>query len=360
MIVAMLVSWEVIWKKSPALSLIGIFFEGLVVSLSLLSRGVLIFHIVPQVWALFENRFKEIRINARKAFLIGGGLVVSLVLAIATTNLARALLYPDSQKPVSQNQVRLIRLEAVQGDIHAIRGQIAVGNTQEKAHLEDLEKEEKDLLEKLSQPVTESDRVSASTANVSMKNLAEKVHFDLLKSVYGLIADRFIGLEGVMAVYAYPSKSMEYFGEALTEKRVLGKVSSFQYVSKSTYRFVDTNIWQFASLPGPVAFLFLSGNLWVVFFGMMILTTAVLGVEYLIFRYVGNPFLCSLIGFCMANSVAQFGLTPRQEIPFFFMIFLTLSLLGLFYSIHRKKSPTRVWPKGRDRRDIKLVFRGSK
>lgn len=43
--------------------------------------------------------------------------------------------------------------------------------------------------------------------------------------------------------------------------------------------------------------------------------------DQLIFKLTSNPFLCSRFGLTMTNTITQFGITPRQDIPFYSMIF---------------------------------------
>lgn len=138
--------------------------------------------------------------------------------------------------------------------------------------------------------------------------------------ILSLSVDRWIGLEGVMAVVAYPHKSVELLKEAALEKREVGTATKFQIVANSHYRWTDSSQWQFASLPGSAAFLFFSGSMWVVLLGMALFVFVLQLSEQLVFRLTANPLLCSLLGFTLANTIAQFGVAPRQDIPFYAMI----------------------------------------
>ncbi|MEW5902968.1 MAG: hypothetical protein AB1722_01310 [Pseudomonadota bacterium] len=138
--------------------------------------------------------------------------------------------------------------------------------------------------------------------------------------ILSLSVDRWIGLEGVMAVVAYPNKSMELLKEAALEKRDAGSATKFQIVAKSHYQWTDSSQWRFASLPGSAAFLFFSGSMWVVLLGMALFVIVLQLAEQLVFKLTANPLLCSLFGFTLANTIAQFGVAPRQDLPFYAMI----------------------------------------
>ena len=138
--------------------------------------------------------------------------------------------------------------------------------------------------------------------------------------ILSLSVDRWIGLEGVMAVVAYPNKSMALLKEAVVEGREAGNATKFQIVANSHYRWTDSSQWRFASLPGSAAFLFFSGSMWVVLLGMALFVIVLQLGEQLVFKLTNNPLLCSLFGFTLANTIAQFGVAPRQDIPFYAMI----------------------------------------
>jgi len=174
--------------------------------------------------------------------------------------------------------------------------------------------------------------VSALRRYYYADNIPEKVDISgnfsaLLEQLTGLIVDRWIGLEGVMAVYAYPEKSASALMAAITEKRTTFEKPIYEYVSGSKYQAMDNKKYQFGSIPGAVGFFYYSGRVWVVSLGVFLLGLFVLGVENVVFRATRNPFLCSLIGMTAANTVAQFGTAPRQMIPHFVMIFIAVIII---------------------------------
>lgn len=148
-----------------------------------------------------------------------------------------------------------------------------------------------------------------------------------------LVINRWVGVEGVMAVSSYKEKSLPLLWTMLQEKRELDKVSAYQKISNSGYQSTKSK-YQFASLPGATAFFFYSGSFVAVILGLAALTFIVLLAERLIPLITRNSLICSLFGATAANTLAQFGLTPRQDLPYFAMIFL----FALFiYAIQAEK-----------------------
>jgi hypothetical protein len=138
--------------------------------------------------------------------------------------------------------------------------------------------------------------------------------------IHQLAVNRWIGIEGAMAISSYSDKNGSLLWNMLLEKREIGKVSAYQVISNSGYQTADPKN-QFASMPGIVGFLYYDGSLWVVLSGMMLITVIITISERFIFYFVHNSIVCSLYGMLLANTLAQFGMTPRQDLPQYLMIF---------------------------------------
>ncbi|MDO8805338.1 MAG: hypothetical protein Q7R35_13015 [Elusimicrobiota bacterium] len=145
----------------------------------------------------------------------------------------------------------------------------------------------------------------------------------------GLIVDRWVGLEGVMAVYSYPEKSVSTLIKAAAEKRTISAKPMYESVSASQYQLMDKKKHQYGSIPGAAGFFYYSGRIPVVFTGIFLLGLLVFISENIVWRATKNPLMCSLIGLAAANTVAQFGTAPRQMIPHFVMIFIAVFIIRL-------------------------------
>lgn len=139
-----------------------------------------------------------------------------------------------------------------------------------------------------------------------------------------LSVDRWIGLEGVMAVHSYPYKGESLFFSALSEKRVPSENLLFDEVSGSNYRFSDKTRYQFASIPGAAGFFYYYGSPWAVLVGIFLLVLAAILIEGFVWVATANRFMCSLIGMLLGNTIAQFGTAPRQMLSYFAMTFAAI------------------------------------
>lgn len=151
----------------------------------------------------------------------------------------------------------------------------------------------------------------------------------IAKQVVGLSVDRWIGLEGVMAVYGYPKKGSETLLKAITEKRVTSESPMYEHISLSHYQSVDRMNHQFGSIPGAVGFFYYSGLMVVVFGGLFLVGSVLFVMEIAVWWTTRNFLLCSLIGMSLANTAAQFGTAPRQMLPHFALIFAVLLLIRI-------------------------------
>jgi len=164
-------------------------------------------------------------------------------------------------------------------------------------------------------------KIEAPQFRMLLEEFSYQMKGGALRRILQLSVDRWIGVEGVMAIQAYPKKGGTIFLEAMTEKCEIGKVGLYQEVCKSIYRYSDVSKYQFGSLPGAPGFLYYSGSLWMVMLGMVAFALLVLFSENLVFVLTANPFLCAIYGLTVANNVAQFGIAPRSVGPYFFLFF---------------------------------------
>jgi len=239
-----------------------------------------------------------------------------------------------------ENQKQLARVEVLESSIAGVKILISQGEKQER-QLSDLVSEKTNLEKVLLKKGIKRDSVVESVKTEQVKNvtnvvtnsasvLADKnkllgeLYFQLgtgaLPRILTLVVDRWVGLEGVMAVHAYPDKSNKLLFDAAKEKREIGKVTKYQEICNSHYRWADAKNFQFASLPGAIAFLYFSGSLWIVILGMAVFALVLQLGEQLVFILTSNPLFCSMFGLTVANTITQFGITPRQDIPFYSMI----------------------------------------
>ena len=357
---ATLIWWDVSLKKGVYPALFAITIEAFISSISLFSRGVFIFHSIPQFIALYKNKLLD-NFSKKRLAIVGCFILIFFVLSLAIVSVLRANFYSqDGVTTTTKAQVSLSRLEVLKGGIARVKTLIRQGGDH-KDHLTELLIEQEELQMKVSNSTSDfrlklininedtreipdsindknviinhqvqSDRVNESVA-LTLEDFYDQValeefYYQLTQGVFlkvlSLSVDRWVGLEGIMAVVSYPNKGRALIIDAFVEKRTLGGVTKYQEIANSKYQWVDSNVWQFASLPGAVAFLYFSGSFWIVLFGMILFAFLVQFLEFLIYKGTRNPILCSLLGVSIANNVTQFGIAPAQGSVYLFMIFV--------------------------------------
>lgn len=254
---ATLIWWDIQLKRNLTRIVYACLFESMASSISLLSRGTLIFHAVPQMLSLYRRRASLIGYSWQKGGLLLVALAASVVMTYSTVNSLRNHYYSNAPMELSVNPF--------DGGIGISFSRFAI--------------------------------------------------------------DRWLGVEGVMAVAAYPEKGMTQFWRALTEKSEVGKVTMYQEVCLSHYRRMDAGKFRFANLPGVTAFFYYTGSLSLVFVGLVVFTTVIIAFEGWIFRASRNPLLCALAGGSLANIACQFGVTPSNLIPLFLALSGSISMV---------------------------------
>jgi len=370
--VATVVWWEICLGNGAGRSFVFVVIEGVAATTSLMSRGIYLFHIVPQVVALAFLGVKRLKVHWLHVFMWSIAVLVLFVASIAYTSSLRSQLFVESAKYTSNESAEFKKIKALEYQLMLVRQQvtktpamkermIALEKMLHSQHVTSLEGKtdvQQETTSKKRKKVNFND-ILASQKDVQQETTSKKrkkVNFnDILASqkdvsktlvkISQLAVDRWIGLEGLLAVYSYPNKGAGTLWKGLLEAREIGKVDMFQEVSKSLYRYSNVKKYQFAGLPGMVAFLYYSGSGLVVFFGMLFVVCLLVGFEVAIMKLTQNPILCSLLGFSFANIVAQFGLCPRQMIPYFIMVTIAVVMIGFAQKIKLAKGDVLLWQK---------------
>ena len=357
---ATLIWWDISLKKGVYPALFAITIEAFISSISLFSRGVFIFHSIPQFIALYKNKLLD-NFSKKRLAIVGCCVLIFFVLSLAIVSVLRANFYSqDGVTTTTKAQVSLSRLEVLKGGIARVKTLIRQGGDH-KDHLTELLIEQEELQMKVSNStsdfrlklinINEDTREIPDSINDKNVIIDHQVQFDrinesvALKEFYyqltqgvflkvlALSVDRWVGLEGVMAVVSYPNKGRALIIDTFIEKRTPGEVTRYQEIANSKYQWVDSNVWQFASLPGAVAFLYFSGSFWIILFGMILFAFLVQFLEFLIYKGTRNPILCSLLGVSIANNVTQFGIAPAQGSVYLLMIFVGVLTIAIVQNL---------------------------
>lgn len=160
-------------------------------------------------------------------------------------------------------------------------------------------------------------------------DLKEPVLKELNTMTSPLFIDRWVGIEGVLAVSSYPKLDWDLFATALREKYNENETSFYDnnFIT-SSYIYTDKTKHHFISLPGIIAFFFYPGSYWFLFISMFVLGGFAAFIEYSAFKLGGkNLILCSLLGQVVAYRFASFGYVPAQSYLLFGAIYLNLFLI---------------------------------
>ena len=251
-------------RKMISWCLGAVIFEGILSGATTLSRGLYLWHVFPVFWAVWMNRKRlGAALPLRRLILISvvaaAGFVATGIFASRARNYAYAIDLETSINPIARAaaQSRLAQLNA----FHAEKSSLA--------------------------------------------HAASKLA--------GLAADRWIGIEGIMAAVGYPEKSLGLFKQLLAEKSAIGHISRYQFIANDIYNMdMDAYKFQFATLPGPAGFFYLSGSLVLVFMGMFLVVLIGTIFERWVSVLTRNPFLYAVIAVWIANTIAQMGVAPRM------------------------------------------------
>lgn len=144
-----------------------------------------------------------------------------------------------------------------------------------------------------------------------------------------LFLDRWVGIEGVMAVSSYPGQGWELWNEAWKETYSNHSTSFYDMnLITSPYQRVDSTKHHYISLPGIVAFCFYPGSFTFLFGCMFIVGVIAAAIEISVFRLGGkNIILCALLVQVLASRYAHFGYVPVQSYLLFGALYLNLLII---------------------------------
>lgn len=158
-----------------------------------------------------------------------------------------------------------------------------------------------------------------------------------------LFLDRWVGIEGVMAVAGSSQTGWAVFGEALRE-RFDTSVNSFydsNFLASSVYDNSREEATHFISLPGYIAFLFYPGSFVFLFGAVFAFSMAAALLEFMVYRLGGrNLVFCALIAQVIAFRYTSFGYVPAQSYLLFGSIIL--NVLVLYFSDRLLRSLIRT------------------
>lgn len=156
-------------------------------------------------------------------------------------------------------------------------------------------------------------------------NLAEVRHSTRL-----LFLDRWVGIEGVLAVTGSPDRGWDLWNRAWSEeyKPELGFYDANLIVSP--YVHTDMTKVHHVSLPGLMAFFYYPGSLLFLFGCLFFAGLLGAGCEWFVFKIGGgNLILCALLSQVVAYRFAHFGYMPKQSYLLFGSLILNVLIIAI-------------------------------
>lgn len=154
-----------------------------------------------------------------------------------------------------------------------------------------------------------------------------------------LFLDRWIGIEGVIAVSSSKALGWGLWREAWQERFREGELSIYdkKFVDTPYKSNIDNPKFHFVSLPGLVAFLYFPGSLAFLFFALALCGWLAAAIEIATYRYGGqNWVLCSLIAQVIAYRYAHFGYVPAQSYLLFGTLIINVAIVFMADRVLRR------------------------
>ncbi|MFT5519468.1 MAG: hypothetical protein ACI9IA_000048 [Enterobacterales bacterium] len=167
---------------------------------------------------------------------------------------------------------------------------------------------------------------------------------ETISSVNVLLIDRWVGIEGVLAVSSYNNKGWELWNRAWQEKILYDRASIYDAdIALPQNINPDFSKHHFLSVPGVIAFWFYPGSFMFLMLGMFCLGLAAALIEVSVYYLGGkNLILCALLAQVVAYRYAHFGYVPQQSYLLFGALYLNLFLIyfsNVFFTYwYRSKS----------------------
>ncbi|WP_439878163.1 hypothetical protein [Pseudomonas prosekii] len=289
--------WMVEYRKIPPSALFYLaIVEGGLTAISMGSRAQMILHVaVPFAVYLLQGRRLGWRFSALQWIKILGAtalMFIFSILAVSADRLASfAQAIPFTDKPVEMHELRA-------GSADQTAGQ--------------------------SSSQVSPRRIQAPKPPPRLNLNTEQKAKLITQEISKLVVDRWVGIEGVLAVTSAQSLGTDLFRDGLKEDPARGTQAIYQRMSDAKYERFEN--FTFMTIPGPVAVLFYSGSYLVLFGGISLLFLLGYSIELAAREYLSNVMTSATVGVALAYLVVQMNF-PRAF--WFFVIELVAFLVGL-------------------------------
>ena len=148
-----------------------------------------------------------------------------------------------------------------------------------------------------------------------IKSSSTSEYSTLLATYSNLVFERWIGMEGVMAVQSFPNKNLLFLGNAFLENKYEGNSLYTKVSSPEIYESYNESSQSIStSVPGPIAFFYYSNSYLIVYILMLISTFICTSISQLIYRINNNQIVTIFTAVFISFDFFQLGIAPRTLI----------------------------------------------
>ncbi|MCE0722239.1 MULTISPECIES: hypothetical protein [Legionella] len=270
------------------------------ISITTLSRSILIMWIIPCFYILFKENFSSLFTQYKK--LVITYFVLAIISLGAVSMLRSYYFYSPSSHKTTSTVKKANKSER--------NGKASKNENRKRA----------------SKPKKRSDQLTLKKLMVHNKSNL-KFQLQQLKS---LPISRWVGIEGILATTAYPHTGWDLFKKAIVQKPTQ-KVSLYSKVSQS-YLNLKTGT-KFSSLPGLIGLLNYSDSYLIVCLGTFIICLLTCFIQFFYYRLGLNIYFLSQQGFLLAFFLTELNIPYLGVINFSEFILASLLLL-LIHKYH--------------------------
>lgn len=147
---------------------------------------------------------------------------------------------------------------------------------------------------------------------------------------------RWVGIDALLSVSQSNDLNFKFFLSSFNENKKIKEKSFYieNFFKDFKYDKNEKENLNRVITPGIVAFLYYSGSLSLVFFGMILLVLACVFIEKLFYVFsMNNIVLTNIIGYIVASRIAHFGYVPVNILYFLFSLIVTLLIIYIFMKL---------------------------
>ena len=151
--------------------------------------------------------------------------------------------------------------------------------------------------------------------------------------------NRFVGIDGLMAIYSYPKKNYQLFMSTFKESFEEGNISFYDRTFlKSVYKkplSIQASRHHFITLPGIIGYLYIPGSIIFLFCICLLIGFLFSELEKNIDNKLNMPTLTASVSYLISYRLIHFGYVPSQTYKLFLGIFIFVIIT--YYVFIKKK-----------------------